>query len=152
MPRITRPQALEMTLLGIDWGAARIGLALKPAGGDLVIPRGVLEPRDEGDAVEAVRRVIAETAAQGVVVGLPLHADDTSARAVRRFARKTREGMRGVRWFFVDERLTSQAAEAMTLEPARRRPADDVAALLIMRTFLESCPTGTAEPRPGEMP
>lgn len=136
---MSRADAVEMTLLGVDWGAARIGVAIKPAGQDWALPRGILTVRAEKDAIEALRREITEAGAQGVVVGLPLAPDGTDSvqsRAIKRFCRKARQSVTGVRWLFVDETLTTQAADELARETPGRRPTDDLAAKLILETFL----------------
>jgi putative Holliday junction resolvase len=129
---------MHWTLLGVDWGRRRIGLAIKSAGVALAVPLDVLEPKDEAEAIDGLRRAIASTRAAAVVVGLPVHPDATQAREIRRFCRKARRGVRGARWFFVDERLTTQEAASISLDGARRRPSDDLAALLILETFLQT--------------
>jgi putative holliday junction resolvase len=134
-----RAEIVAWTLLGIDWGRRRIGLAIKPAGLDWALARGVLEPADEAAAIAALHELIRSETAQGVVVGLPLHPDPTQADEIRRFCRRARRATRGVRWFFVDERLTSQAADSISLDSPSRRPTDDLAAVAILETFLQSC-------------
>ena len=129
-----------MTLLGVDYGRRRVGLAVKPAGQDWPLPRAVLTVAGEAEAIAGLARAASETAAAGVVVGLPLNQDPEMAREVKRFCRKARRSIRGARWFFVDEALTSQAADAISLDSPRRRPTDDLAASLILETFLQSCP------------
>lgn len=141
-PKPTRPEAIAMGLLGIDWGGRRIGMAVKPAGQDWALPRAVLTVAGEAEAIEGVARAIAETGAQGIVVGLPEHQDPEMGRQVRRFCRKAREKTSGVRWFFIDETLTTQAADSISLESPSRRATDDLAAQLILETFLQSCPAG----------
>jgi putative Holliday junction resolvase len=131
-----------MALLGIDWGRRRIGVAVKPAGQDWALPRAVLTAAGEPEAIEALVRAVEETAAQGVVAGLPCHDDPEMAQAVRRFCRKARGRTRGVRWFFVDETLTTQGADSISLDRPSRRATDDLAAKLILETFLQSCPDG----------
>jgi putative Holliday junction resolvase len=138
--RPTRPEAVAMTLLGVDYGRRRVGLAVKPAGQDWALPRAVLTVADEAEAIDGLTRAVTESAAAGVVVGLPLNQDPEMAREVKRFCRKARGRVRGARWFFVDEALTSQAADAISLDSPRRRPTDDLAASLILETFLQSCP------------
>ncbi len=128
-----------MVLLGIDWGARRIGLAFKPAGQDWALPRGVLECAGDEDAIAGLRKTIAESGAQGVVVGLPLNQDPAMAQRVKRFCRRARAGTAGVRWFFVDESLTSQEADSISLDRGHRRPTDDLAAKLIVETFIQQC-------------
>jgi len=135
----THARAVAMTLLGLDWGARRIGLAIKPAGQDWPLPQATLTIAGEAQALEAVREAISRSGAGGVVVGLPLGPDPQQAREIKRFCRKARARTAGVRWFFVDERLTTQAADALGLERSARRPTDDLAAALILETFLQSC-------------
>jgi putative Holliday junction resolvase len=125
--------------LGVDWGRRWIGLAIKPAGQDWPLPQATMTVTGEEQAIQALREAIARSQAQAVVVGLPVHPDPAQSRQIKRFSRKTRQGMTGVRWFFVDERLTSQAAESLSPRGAGRRPADDLAAALILETFLQTC-------------
>lgn len=138
--RPSRDEAVALVLLGVDWGARRIGLAFKPAGQDWALPRAVLVSDTENEAIEALRRAIADSGAQGVVVGLPLNQDPAMAGRVRRFCRRAREGTTGVRWFFVDESLTSREADSISVDKgSRRRPTDDLAAKLILETFVQQC-------------
>jgi putative Holliday junction resolvase len=139
---------LAMTLLGVDWGRRRIGLAIKPAGQDWPLPSQTLTTGDEREAMDGLREAILRSGAQGVVVGLPLHPDPAQAREIKRFCRKTRQAITGVRWFFVDESLSTKAAEdlaqAHPLSAGRLhrtdRPSDDLAAAIILETFIQSCP------------
>ena len=136
----TRDATVAMTLLGIDWGARRIGLAIKPAGQDWPLPQGIIDATGEQEAMAALREAITRAGADGVVVGLPLHPDPEQSRRIKRFCRKARRATTGVRWFFIDESLTTQAAAIQSLEGAvGRRPDDDLAAALILETFIQSC-------------
>lgn len=128
-----------MTILGVDWGGRRIGVAIKPAGQDWSIPKEILQVRSEDEAIVALRRVIADSGAGAVVVGLPIHPDGRQAAEIKRFCRKTRRNTHGVRWFFVDESLTSEAADSITIKEGRGSSNDDVAAALILETFIASC-------------
>lgn len=134
-----RDEVVALALLGVDWGERRIGLAFKPAGQDWALPRAVLETRAEADAVASMRRVIADSGANAVVVGLPVNPDPMMVRRVKKFCRKVREGTAGVRWFFADENLTSSEADSISLDGGRRRPTDDLAAKLIVETFVNQC-------------
>lgn len=78
-------------IVGIDWGAARTGVAVSDASREFVFTRDVIDARRAG-ADELARRVadvVANEGAVGIIIGLPLHADgtesDTTAR-VREFA------------------------------------------------------------------
>ncbi|MBI1785478.1 Holliday junction resolvase RuvX [Candidatus Sumerlaeota bacterium] len=132
------------TILGIDHGERRIGLAIKPAGSRMALPLAIIEVHRPEDALAQIRRVISERAVDIVVVGLPLHDDPTQAQRVKRFSRRLRQGIRGVRWKFVDESLTSE--EAMLLArnaelSTSNRPLDDRAAALLIESYL----LGTAD-------
>lgn len=137
--RPTRAEAMALTILGMDWGRRRIGLAIKPAGQDWPVPQATRVVAHEGQALTVVREAVARSQAQAVVVGLPLHDDPTQAHEIKRFCRKARQGMSGVRWFFVDETLTTQAADSLSLARPSRRPTDDLAAKLILESFLQTC-------------
>ena len=127
----------SMTILGMDWGARRIGFAVKPAGMDYVLPRGVVMVENEQEAIRVVRAVIGEATAGAIVVGIPLHQDLAQAQIIRRFCRKTRCGIRGIRWFFTDEYLTTQAADSMSRNSPAGKETDDLAAKLILESWLE---------------
>ena len=92
-------------------------------------------------AMEAIRKIIAERKVDLVVVGLPIHEDETQAKRVKRFTRKLRQGTTGVRWRFVDETLTSEAARDSSVQLGTRspkKPIDDSAAALILESFLSA--------------
>lgn len=143
-PPLTRTEFIAATVLALDHGLRRIGVALKPAGQDWALPCRILEAETPAQAVRAARALIAEYQPQAIVVGLPLNADPTQAHAVRRFTRKTSEGLSGIRWLFVDERYSSQTAERLAQEAnaltarraTRQAPQDDLAAKLILDAYL----------------
>jgi len=87
-----------------------------------------------------VARIIRERGVGIVVFGLPVHDDPAQAREVKRFARKLRAGLKGLRCRFVDETLTTAEASAMKRASGLRRGKsrqDDLAAALILESFLE---------------
>lgn len=63
-------------LMALDVGEARIGVALSDAGGSLASPYTTLHiTRDETVTWAAIQRLITETEAQGLIVGLPVSLD-----------------------------------------------------------------------------
>lgn len=78
-------------IVGIDWGAARTGVAVSDASREFVFTRDAIDARRAGgcDLARRVADVVANEGAVGIIIGLPLHADgtesDTTAR-VREFA------------------------------------------------------------------
>lgn len=131
-------------ILGLDAGERRIGIAISDPEGRVAVPLRVLERRSDA----ADEQAIAETArAEGVeliVVGLPLSLDGTAgpqARIVQEFAGRLGRAT-GLPIAFCDERLTSVQAErapAGTRRRAgrRRAPADDLAAAIILQSYLD---------------
>lgn len=136
------------SLLGFDFGLARIGVAV----GELETGRAspLLTIHDESGAARfaAIEKLLAEWRPVALVVGIARHLDgndnDMTPRC-RRFANQLR-GRFGVAVVECDERLTSVAAAA-TLKAAgqrdwrTRKPAlDAVAAQIILQQFLDDLP------------
>lgn len=78
-------------IVGIDWGAARTGVAVSDASREFVFTRDAIDARRAG-ADELARRIAdlaSDEGAVGIIIGLPLHADGTESETtsrVREFA------------------------------------------------------------------
>lgn len=124
-----------MRYLGVDWGRARIGVAVSDETGLVVRPLAtVTAPSRAGAAAEVARLAAAEGAA-AVVVGLPLHMDGVegeSARAARAFSEvlKTACPLPVSLW---DERLSSQKADQLAPHVDR----DQAAACVMLQSYLD---------------
>lgn len=123
-----------MRYLAIDFGERRIGLATSDATGSLATPRRTVRRASDRRAIEEIADFAREEEVEGLVVGLPHHADgreNALAPRVRSFARKLSESL-ALPVAFVDEHLTSRAA-------AERYPSsetDAAAAAVILEDFL----------------
>ena len=101
-------------LLGIDLGDRRIGIAIGDSASGSVAPLATLRRGSPEEDATTIGRIGAEHAADGLVLGLPLHADGSESEQ----ARRTREWAAAVKPIiglplrFRDERLTSQVAES----------------------------------------
>ena len=137
-----------MTVLGIDPGDRRIGVAVSDPLRVTARPLTTIE--HESLASDAARVVaLAERVQAGkIVVGLPLNLDGSAgpaARKARRFANAIRRKTAAevVLW---DERLTTVAAEEMLASGTRVRPAarrdatDKTAAAVMLQDYLDSHP------------
>ena len=131
-----------MRLLGIDYGARRIGLSY---GDDLGVatPLPALTEADEGKRWAALKALVMQRRATGLVLGYPLNMDGTAgfkAKEVDIFAARLR-GECGLPVHLVDERLTSYEAES-TIPKSKRREVrasgiiDSRAATLILQDYL----------------
>jgi putative Holliday junction resolvase len=129
-----------VTLMAIDYGGKRIGVALSDSG-VLATPHSVV--RNEGDVVETLARLAQELGAETIVVGIPRRAH---AGAGERTYRELAEGLRQrtrkevVLW---DEALTTaEAAENLRVSGVSRRDAqreiDMHAAAVILQSYLDA--------------
>lgn len=139
-----------MRVLGIDYGARRIGLALSDATATLASPWRLLQ-RPPSDA-ETLRMIVAEVAAlaqdddglEAVVVGWPRRLDGSPNQQtpiVETFAR-TLESKVTMPVVLQDERLSSRDAEsrlAVNEKDWRKRKMkiDAVAAAIILQDYLD---------------
>lgn len=124
------------TALGFDYGARRIGVAVGQTITRTASPLATLAARDGQPDWTAVQRLIAEWRPDCLVVGWPTTADGAPhalAEPIARFARQL-EGRFGLKVEFVDERLSSHAAEEFARDS--RHGVDAHAAALILETWL----------------
>ena len=141
-----------MRVLGVDYGAKRIGLALSDATASLARPwQMVPSPGDPRSAAKAVAGVV--TALRGsddpdldrIVVGLPrrLNGEDTDQTPlVRRFVTMLAE-LTGLPVDTQDERLTSVEAESRLAVREndwrkRKKLVDAEAASIVLQDYLDA--------------
>jgi putative holliday junction resolvase len=144
--------------LGIDYGRARIGLAIADAEAGLARPLDTLQRINRNEDMRRLREIARAHGVKQIVVGLPLRLDGTRgemAEEAARFAERVRKQL-GVPVEMVDERLTSWEAERLLEEQAgrvlhdrtegahrKRKPVeakasvDAVAAAVILTEYLE---------------
>jgi putative Holliday junction resolvase len=100
-------------VLALDHGSARCGCAVSDPTGTLATPLRSVERPDSPAGLEALARVVRETGAARVVVGLPLTLrgeEGSQAAAARAFAGRVARAA-GVPVELYDERLTTRQAE-----------------------------------------
>ena len=132
------------TVLAFDFGEKRIGVAVGETQLALAHPLTTIASEQTQARFEAIARLVAEWQPRLLVVGLPLHMDDTehalTARA-RRFARQL-EGRFNLPVALVDERLSTYAATEMLhaagVAARRQKPVrDQVAAQTILQAYFD---------------
>ena len=133
------------TLLGIDFGTRRIGIAVSTPDQTIASPLENYNRRNETEDAAVLKKMAREYQAVGLVVGLPVHmSGDEGGRAKE--ARKFGEWasrMVGLPVVYWDERYTSAMAELYLQQSnlsAEKRKAklDKVAAQLMLQGFLNS--------------
>lgn len=132
--------------VGLDLGERRIGVAVSDRGGRLAVGHGVVERcGDERADRERLAEMIRELDAEQVVVGLPLSLDGSRGPAAVRAEREAAalaDAIGDVPVALVDERLTTvtatrQLAAAGVRSRARRPIVDEVAATVLLQTWLD---------------
>ncbi len=130
--------------MAFDVGSRRIGIAVTDELGLTVQPLLTLLRKTPHADLKSIGRLLRRHGIGEAVVGYPVHlSGDPSPRSAisEEFARQLGE-MHGIPVYLVDERLTSHEAHAILDEAGhprgaeRRRVIDQVAAVLILETFL----------------
>ena len=106
----------------MDYGRARIGLALADAEAGLARPLDTLLRVNRNEDMRRLREIVREYRVRQVVVGLPLRLDGTHgdmAEEAARFGTRVHKQL-GVPVEMVDERLTSWEAERLLEEQSGR--------------------------------
>ena len=138
----------------MDYGRARIGLAIASIQARIARPLTTLERINRNEDMRRLRELVREHSVKQIVVGLPLLLDGTRgemAEEAERFAQRARKQI-AVPVEMMDERLTSWEAERLLEEEfgkkyrdeteknkkvARDKPTvDSVAAAVILREYL----------------
>jgi len=126
-----------MTILGIDWGGAKVGLAL--ALGIVAEPYSVFRYESEGMLIEEIRKIIKKEEAGSVILGV---SEGESEKLAREFGDKVSEAL-GVDVVFWDETLTTLEAREKAIEAGisrkRRKELEDAfAATVMLQSYLDS--------------
>jgi putative Holliday junction resolvase len=137
-----------MRTMGIDFGEARIGVAVSDEMGRIAMPFGVVAEKDKGEQIRRISTLIEEREVARVLVGIPYELDGAPgpmAQTAEKFAVKLESttGMDVIRW---DERFTSVAAQRALQDMNRKRgrrskkkgDIDVVAACLMLQAYLDS--------------
>ncbi len=137
--------------MGIDYGAARIGVALSDELLMLAHPCETIVVAKTADPVARVAEIARTREVEQIIVGLPRHMDGrlgVSAEEASQFAEKLRTicNCKVQMW---DERLSTVAAERALRETGKstrkmRGYIDQVAAQLVLQSYLDSLNSMTA--------
>jgi putative holliday junction resolvase len=141
-------------ILAIDYGRARIGLAIAESPNGVARPLDTLDRINRNEDMRRLRELVRDHGVKFVLVGLPLRLDGTRgemAEEAERFAQRIRKQI-GVPVELADERLTSWQAEREMEEQFGRKSkagestskgkasekisVDSMAAAIILRDYL----------------
>lgn len=127
------------SLMGFDYGTAKIGIAIGQTVTGTATPLTTLRAVQQKPDWEGISNLINEWLPEALVVGLPYDMDDSEAEIAdraRRFARQL-EGRYHLPVYMADERLTSMIArQQLDRAPKNFEELDAIAAKLILETWL----------------
>jgi putative holliday junction resolvase len=129
-------------ILGVDFGRARIGIAISDELGLLAHPLETISSKQ--NAVARIKEIVHERKVDSVVVGIPKHMSGEIGQAANealQFVEKLRAALpcKVIGW---DERLTTVAANRALREAGKqtrntRNYVDQVAAQMILQGYLD---------------
>jgi putative Holliday junction resolvase len=123
-----------MRILGVDFGIAKIGLAIADNG--LAQPLKVI--KNHQATLDKIKRIIEKEKIERIVVGV---SEGKVGQKARKYGRKL-EKTTGLKVFFQDETLTTKEAIAKMIEAGKRKKyrqekEDAFAAAIILQTYLD---------------
>ena len=133
-----------MKTMGIDFGLARIGIAISDDTKFLASPFETYKRKGEEQDIQHLIDIIKTKNVDEIVCGLPMNMEGVEqeiAKKTREFMAKLQEQV-NIKIEFVDERLSSLMAEEMLKETERdwkkrKEKLDAVAASIILQDFLD---------------
>jgi putative Holliday junction resolvase len=143
-------------VLGVDYGAVRVGLAVSDPDRKFSFPLEVLQRRSREADAAFFRALVEREEVGAVVVGLPVHLDGRESKEsalARNYATWIAE-VTGLPVSHHDERFTTAHAEAALWDAGlthgkRKQRRDKVAAQMMLQAYLDAgCP---ADAPPGAL-
>lgn len=130
----------RMKILALDYGQARVGLALGDSETKVAVGKGVLQGLTQNKLITKIKAIVDLEHIDRVLIGLPTNvANEPTAMTaeVQRFVEKLRNHVT-VPVQTADERFTSQMADRLLAElPPDQRKQDQVAAQIILQNYLD---------------
>ena len=149
-----------MRVMALDVGDRRIGVAISDPTGLIASPLAILHRRREQEDLQAIAQLVSEHSVDRIVIGLPrtLRGElGPQAQRVMRFGEHLARVV-SVPVLYWDERHSTVEAEEIVR--ARRGPGrrdrraavDDVAAAVILQSYLDARRSGSPDGGRGETP
>ena len=138
-----------MSILGIDYGDRKVGLAKAVEGSTLAVPLEVVTNEGTRLLLRTLKKICEREGVTAVVVGVPVSlsgageglrpADyaNEQMKKVLGFIERLRAALPAVAVVTQDERLSTQEANRLSADQRRGRPEDAVAAMIILQAYLD---------------
>ena len=133
-----------MKIMGLDYGEARIGVAISDELCMLALPLDTVCEKDRGLQLQKTAEIARQNKVQKLVVGYPKHMDGTvghRAQYTEQFAIELSQ-MLDIPYEMWDERLSSTEAHRILEEGGvsgkkRKTKVDKIAAVIILQGYLD---------------
>lgn len=128
-----------MSILGIDFGLKKIGLALADMESKLAMPWGTIKVKEKTqDVIKKIKFLCEKEKVEKIVIGLP---ESGIVGKIKNFGDDLTK-VTNLPVFYEDESLTSKEAlvkmiESGTKKKARQEKEDQIAAALILQNYLD---------------
>ena len=132
-------------ILGIDYGDARVGLAITDALKITAQPMDTLEIHGDSNVlIEKIKNIMKETKLEAIVIGYPKHLNGDISETAKKvdvvITRLEEMGLKVVKW---DERLTTVMAHKTMKDlgikqKEKKVHADRLAAMYILEDYINS--------------
>jgi len=130
-----------MLLLGIDYGAKKVGLAMGDYATKIAFPFKVIKNKGIKDLVETIKKIIEQENIEFVIIGKPrtLQGKENVSKNLQNLFDEIKK-ITAVDW--EDERYTTKLAEILAKDiPARgvriKDMDDKLAAMIILQSYLD---------------
>ncbi len=120
--------------LGLDWGETRIGLAIGDSESKTAVPLDTVLTREE------VFQIIKDEEINELVVGQPVKMSGDKINLNKEYISfvELLKNKINIPIHFVDERLTSKAADSLAGDKKTKAGRDAIAAMLILQSYLDT--------------
>ncbi|MFA6215011.1 MAG: Holliday junction resolvase RuvX [Patescibacteria group bacterium] len=139
-----------MAILGIDYGAKKIGLAKSDEANKFALPLEILTGKSQPEILARLNEVCQEHQIEKIIVGVPVSmrakGNGELFREVDLQNKQMQEVLNFVAWLkenidlpveTEDERLSTKMANGLRRDLVKKGPDDAVAAMLILQSYLD---------------
>lgn len=134
-----------MSILGIDYGDKKVGLAISNDKERLALPLSIIQNQGNSNLVQEIKKVCADHNISKIVIGLPLTLaskekdfQNKQTKKVLKFIGLLKRSVRKIEVVTEDERLSTKMANGLYQGKIKVKGQDDaVAAMLILQSYLD---------------
>lgn len=127
-----------MKLLGLDYGEAKIGLAIGDLENGVAVPYGIIKNLGWNNAISEIKKLCDKEGISKIIIGVPVNPiflESEQIKTIENFILQLK-AKTGLEVEGQDERFSTQAAQKLITQ--HKAHDDDVAAMLILQNYFDS--------------